>query len=65
MTRPPKPIVVERECGGWLAVSPEHHPFRIGVVADDESGVRREFASAVERWTVLANMAAQRAVAAS
>lgn len=60
-THAPQPVVIKRECGGWFAVSPADHPFRIGVIADDEPGVRQAFTRSVARWIALAAKADARA----
>ena len=45
-----KPHLIERECGGWLAITPRGWPLSIGVTAESEAGARKEFAAALERW---------------
>lgn len=46
-----RPEVSERACGGFLAVSPEEAPLRIGVEGDTAEDARAKFAFALARWT--------------
>jgi hypothetical protein len=48
--RIPEPRVVERACGGWLAVTLQGASPRVGVTASTEAEVREEFAREVARW---------------
>jgi len=50
---PGDPVVTERACGGWLAVTPYHSPLRIGVVSHSESGVRLAYVKALMHWKAL------------
>jgi len=45
-----KPLLIERQCGGWLAVTPRGWPLSIGVTGDTEVEVKREFVNALARW---------------
>lgn len=45
-----KPELIERHCGGWLAVTPRGWPLSIGVTADTESDAIKEFEVALDRW---------------
>lgn len=38
---------------GWLATTPPDHPYRIGVVGQDELDARRRFAAAFAAWEEL------------
>lgn len=49
------PRLIERACGGWLAVSPRGCSLQIGVTADSESLARSEFRSAFEQWREMLN----------
>ena len=44
------PELINRTCGGWLAVTPSDAPLRLGVTAQTESEAREKFACAVNRW---------------
>lgn len=44
------PLLVDRECGGWLAVTPDDAPFRIGVTAETEGEARSRFSATVTAW---------------
>jgi hypothetical protein len=46
----PKPRLIRRKCGGWLAVSPRCARFRIGVTADTEAHAEGKFWNAYVRW---------------
>jgi hypothetical protein len=47
------PRLIPRRCGGWLAVSNEADPVKIGVTAASEAEATREFTKARERWRVI------------
>lgn len=49
----PQPVVTARARGGWLAVSDESQPIRIGVVGDDEQSTRQAFERSIKRWMEL------------
>lgn len=44
------PIVSERQCGGWIARSPDGAELKIAVTALTEVEVRAQFKQSVERW---------------
>jgi len=44
------PIVVPRQCGGWLAVSPRQATLRIAVTAATEGEAKRSFTELLGRW---------------
>lgn len=44
------PRMIERRCGGWLAVSPRSCSLKIGVTADSEEEARSEFRTAFVQW---------------
>ncbi len=46
-----EPKMIERKCGGWLAVTPRGCPLSIGVTADTSADARREFDAALDRWS--------------
>lgn len=47
------PRIVSRRCGGWLAVSNDADPVKIGVVAVSEADANREFQATRERWRAI------------
>ena len=46
-----KPHLIERECGGWLAVTPRGWPLSIGVTAETNAEAKRIFEVALDRWS--------------
>ena len=46
-----KPQLVERKCGGWLAITPRGWPLSIGVTAETNAEAKREFEAALDRWS--------------
>lgn len=48
-----KAALVRRENGGWLAVSEEGAPLRIGVTASSADEARSRFAWAIHEWSIL------------
>lgn len=47
------PVLVERDYGGWLAVSESGSRIRIGVIGDSEGEARSKFAATVAEWEKL------------
>jgi hypothetical protein len=45
-----EPRLIERRNGGWLAVTDDDSPVRIGVVGDTEAEARERFHEALTRW---------------
>ena len=45
-----QPRILERFCGGWLAVSPTNATLRIGVTASSKEGALKAFSLAAKRW---------------
>lgn len=52
-----EPVVVRRQIGGYLAVSPTDAPLRIGVEGANESEARENFKHALDAWGALASAA--------
>lgn len=48
-----EPVIINRKNGGYLAVSPDDSPIRIGVAAATEDAARSDFHEAMERWELL------------
>lgn len=49
-----KPHIVERACGGWMAMTPRGWPLSIGVTAETETEAREAFDAALARWARIA-----------
>ena len=47
---PAQPEVIERSCGGWLAVAPNGSCFSMGVTAPTEAEARTKFGYVFARW---------------
>lgn len=47
------PIISERLCGGWIAVSDRHAPLKIGVTAPTEEQAKSDFAQALLEWEAI------------
>jgi hypothetical protein len=45
-----EPRLIERRNGGWLAVTEDDSPVRVGVVGDTETEARERFREALARW---------------
>jgi hypothetical protein len=48
-----RPQTVERECGGWLAVSPPEAELLIGVAEETKTEAVAAFAQALRLWEAL------------
>lgn len=44
------PDLVQRACGGWLAISPISSPIAVGVTAPTAQEAREKFGSVFRRW---------------
>ena len=44
------PRLVQRHCGGWLALAPEGATLKIGVSADSPAAAREKYRTTVEEW---------------
>lgn len=47
------PKLIERTCGGWLAVSAPDAPLKIGVTADTAENARTAFDRAILEWQMI------------
>jgi hypothetical protein len=45
------PQLIERKCGGWLAITPRGWPLSIGVCGDTKDAAKVEFEAALLRWS--------------
>jgi hypothetical protein len=45
-----EPVLIERRCGGWLAITPRGWPLGIGVTADTRDAAVMQFREMLERW---------------
>jgi len=57
-----EPRLIERECGGWLAVTGPGDSPKIGVTAPSQDQAGAAFAKAAEAWRLLLDGAARRGV---
>lgn len=48
-----QPRLIERECGGWLALSPDGALIRIGVTGTTDAETREAFGRAAAEWARL------------
>jgi len=46
-----KPQLIERKCGGWLAITPRGCVLSIGVTAETKLEAERAFEVALDRWS--------------
>lgn len=46
-----RPVLIERACGGWMAVTPRGWPLSVGVTAVTVAAVELAFEEAMERWS--------------
>lgn len=53
-----EPQLIERQCGGWLAIAPPDSPVAIAVVGADEPATRAGLAASLSRWNELLAQAA-------
>lgn len=47
------PKLIERQCGGWLAISPACEPIKIGVSAETEQDAAFRYRVALAQWRML------------
>lgn len=45
-----EPKLIERHCGGWLAVSADSEPLKIGTTGGDEREAREEYYRSYKKW---------------
>ena len=45
------PVLVERRCGGWLAVTPQGWPLGIGVTAETRAEAEKRFQEELKRFS--------------
>ena len=46
-----EPQLIERQCGGWLAITPRGWPISIGVTAATVAEASAAFRVALDRWS--------------
>jgi len=56
----PEAVLVERQRGGWLAISAPDERLRLGVIGPDEQRAREAFDIAAARWLELCEAAKMR-----
>jgi hypothetical protein len=44
------PRIIQRRCGGWLALSCQCEPIKIGVTAETENAACEQFHAAINEW---------------
>lgn len=44
------PVLIERACGEWLAISPPHYALKIGIRATGRSEAEEGFSAAFKHW---------------
>jgi hypothetical protein len=44
------PRLVERHCGGWLALAPRGATLKIGVTAETAEAARKKYQTTVAEW---------------
>lgn len=44
------PVLIERRCGGWLAITPRGWPLGIGVTAETKAAAEKKFQEELERF---------------
>lgn len=54
-----EPTLIERECGGWLAVAPPGTSPAIAVTGESAEAAQREFGLSWEAWQALLAQASQ------
>lgn len=45
-----RPLLFERQCGGWLAISGADEPVKIGVTAETQECAVKLFDSKIHAW---------------
>jgi len=45
------PVLIERRCGGWLAITPRGWPLGIGVTAETKAEAERKFEEELKRFS--------------
>ena len=47
------PILIERRCGGWLAITPRGWPLGIGVTAQTKTDAEKKFQEEMRRFSTI------------
>ena len=45
-----QPVIIKRDCGGWIATSPKRAILTIGVTGATEEDAREKFSEALKKW---------------
>ena len=45
------PVLIERRCGGWLAITPRGWPLGIGVTAETKAEAEKKFEEELKRFS--------------
>lgn len=46
-----EPVLIERRCGGWLAITPRGWPLGIGVTAGTKAEAEKKFREELDRFS--------------
>jgi len=46
-----QPLLIERRCGGWMAITPSGWPLAVGVTADTKAGAEKKFREELKRFS--------------
>ena len=49
------PVLIERHCGGWLAITPRGWPIGIGVTAKTKDDAEKKFEDELARFSKIRN----------
>lgn len=52
-----EPVLTERRCGGWLAVTPRGWPLGIGVTAETKAHAEERFRAEMKRFSEIPEVA--------
>lgn len=50
------PVLIERRCGGWLAITPRHWPLGIGVTAPTKAEAAKKFQEELKRLSEIPDL---------
>ena len=51
------PVLIERRCGGWLAITPRGWPLGIGVTANTKAEAEKTFRDELNRFSQIHELA--------
>lgn len=47
------PVLIERRCGGWLAITPHGWPLGIGVTGETREAAEKKFQEELDRFSAI------------